>query len=108
MLRALQHGVMSALWIQALLVNTVLIALAQRTSVLTRSGWVHSPCCSIRHPSQGSVHVDWGPLATENPPHCSGIQLEYGRSPEGGQQARGYLKSVTAFKYDSNCHEMRG
>ena len=42
MLRALQHGVMSALWIQALLVNTVLIALAQRTSVLTRSGWVHA------------------------------------------------------------------
>ena len=33
MLRALQHGVMSALWIQALLVNTVLIALAQRTTV---------------------------------------------------------------------------
>ena len=42
MLRALQHGVMSALWIQALLVNTVLIALAQRTAVLTRSGWVHA------------------------------------------------------------------
>ena len=42
MLRALQHGVMSALWIQALLVNTVLIALVQRTSVLTRSGWVHA------------------------------------------------------------------
>ena len=42
MLRALQHGVMSALWIQALVVNTVLIALAQRTTLLTRSGWVHA------------------------------------------------------------------
>ena len=42
MLRALQHGVMSSLWIQALLVNTVLIAVAQRASVLTPSGWVHA------------------------------------------------------------------
>ncbi len=42
MLRALQHGVMSGLWIQALAVNTVLIALAQRTPLLTRSGWVHA------------------------------------------------------------------
>ena len=42
MLRALQHGVMSGLWIQALVVNTVLIALAQRTPLLTRSGWVHA------------------------------------------------------------------
>ena len=42
MLRALQHGVMSELWIQALVVNTVLIALAQRTTLLTRSGWVHA------------------------------------------------------------------
>ncbi len=42
MLRALQHGVMSGLWIQALVVNTVLIALAQRTPLLTRRGWVHA------------------------------------------------------------------
>jgi uncharacterized protein (TIGR00297 family) len=33
---------MSALWIQALVVNTVLIALAQRTPLLTRTGWVHA------------------------------------------------------------------
>nr|WP_115093837.1 TIGR00297 family protein [Synechococcus sp. UW106] len=33
---------MSGLWIQALAVNTVLIALAQRTPLLTRSGWVHA------------------------------------------------------------------
>ena len=42
MLRALQHGVMSGLWIQALVVNTVLIAFAQRSKLLTRSGWMHA------------------------------------------------------------------
>ena len=42
MLRALQHGVMPALWIQALVVNTVLISLAQRTALLTRAGWIHA------------------------------------------------------------------
>ena len=42
MLRALQHGVMSGLWIQALVVNTVLIAVAQRSNLLTRSGWMHA------------------------------------------------------------------
>ena len=42
MLRALQHGVMSGLWIQALVVNTVLIAFAQRSNLLTRSGWMHA------------------------------------------------------------------
>ena len=47
MLRALQHGVMSPLWIQALLVNSVLIALAQRTTVLTRSGWVHAAALGL-------------------------------------------------------------
>ena len=42
MLRALQHGVMPTLWIQALVVNTVLISLAQRTALLTRAGWIHA------------------------------------------------------------------
>ena len=42
MLRALQHGVMPALWIQALVVHTVLISLAQRTALLTRAGWIHA------------------------------------------------------------------
>jgi len=42
MLRALQHGVMPTLWIQALVVNTVLIFLAQRTALLTRAGWIHA------------------------------------------------------------------
>ena len=30
------------LWLQALLINTVLIALAQRLPLLTRAGWVHA------------------------------------------------------------------
>ena len=38
----LQNEVMPGIWIQALLLNAVLIALAQRTSVLTPAGWVHA------------------------------------------------------------------
>ena len=38
-LTAVQHSAM--LWLQALLINTVLIALAQRLPLLTRAGWVH-------------------------------------------------------------------
>ena len=30
------------LWLQAFLINTVLIALAQRLPLLTRAGWVHA------------------------------------------------------------------
>ena len=55
MLRALQHGVMSALWLQALMVNTILIALAQRTSVLTRSGWFHAAALGTSHWAEVSV-----------------------------------------------------
>ena len=39
-LTAVQHSAM--LWLQALLINTVLIALAQRLPLLTRAGWVHA------------------------------------------------------------------
>lgn len=47
-----------------------------------RSGWVHSPCCSTRYPSQGSGHaLGWEPLETVSPRHCSGNQPEYGRIP---------------------------
>lgn len=33
---------MSMLWLQAFLINTVLIAMAQRLPLLTRAGWVHA------------------------------------------------------------------
>ena len=39
-LTAVQHSAM--LWLQALLINTVLIALAQRLPLLTRAGWAHA------------------------------------------------------------------
>ena len=39
-LTAVQHSAM--LWLQALLINTVLIALAQRLPLLTRAGWFHA------------------------------------------------------------------
>ena len=39
-LTVVQHSAM--LWLQALLINTVLIALAQRLPLLTRAGWVHA------------------------------------------------------------------
>ena len=53
MLRAVQHSQMffvplelpsqtAALWLSALVLNTVLIALAQRFPLLTRSGWCHA------------------------------------------------------------------
>jgi uncharacterized protein (TIGR00297 family) len=53
MLRAVQHSLMffvplelpsqtASLWLTALVLNTVLIALAQRFPLLTRSGWCHA------------------------------------------------------------------
>lgn len=51
---------------------------------LTRSGWVRSPCCSTRCPSQGSGRaLGSGPLETVSPRHCSGNQPGCGRIPVG-------------------------
>lgn len=59
---------------------------------LTCSGWVHSPYCSTRRPTQGSGRaLGLGLLETGSPRHCSGTQPGYGRIPVSQRRGGGGL-----------------
>lgn len=86
-----------------------------RCDKLTCSGWVRSPYCSTRCPTQGSGRVlDSGPLETVSPRHCSGTQPGCGRIPVDWRKGRERGESLRwpiiiicwpMILYDASLHQ---